>query len=155
MSSSSSRNPRSVLALPEPPHGSARRSRCASTPSTRPPASSSSRSAGHEVLRAGVVADDGRGGLLRLVLPTRLLVHDQADAVGFEEFGHLRVVLEIRAGRIPPRVTTASVLLAEESGERWPVLGGEAPLVPNAPMPVLRQCLGHLDAQPLPEQVVL
>ena len=39
-------------------------------------------SAGHEVLGLGVVADDGAGGLLGLVLEARLLADLDADAAG-------------------------------------------------------------------------
>ncbi len=74
-------------------------------------------SAGDEVLGAGVVADDGGGGLLGLVLPAGLLAHLDAEAVGAEQAGDGGVVLQVGAGRVAPRVAAAAVLLAEETAQ--------------------------------------
>ena len=86
----------------------------------RPPALVEVASAGDEVLGLGVVADDGRGRLLGLVLEAGLLADLDADAVGAEQLGHLRVVLEVGARGVAPRVAAAAVLLAEQPGEVGP-----------------------------------
>src|SRR5438309_10421448 len=102
-----------------------------------------------------MVADDRRGRLLGLVLPLGLGAHLDADAVGLEELGHLGVVLQVRAGGITPGVAAAAVLLAEEAGEGRAVFGREAPFLPYAPVPVLGQGLGHLDPEPVQQEVLL
>src|SRR5207248_11680631 len=94
---------------------------------------------GDEVLRLRVVADYGRGRLLGLVLPFGLFADGHADAIRLQELGDLGVVLEVGAGGIAPRVPSAAVLLAEQAGERGPVLGREAPLLADAVVPVLGQ----------------
>src|SRR4029077_12741881 len=88
-----------------------------------------------EVLRLRVVADDGRRGLLGLVLPARLLADVDAEPVGAEQAGHGGVVLQIGAPRIAPRVAPAAVLLAEQAADGRAVLGGEAPLLADAMVP--------------------
>ena len=108
-----------------------------------------------EVLGLRVVADDGRRGLLGLVLPARLLAHVDAEPVGAEQAGHGGVVLQIGARRIAPRVAPAAVLLAEQAADGRAVLGGEAPLLADAVVPVLGQRLGHLHAEAVQHQVVL
>jgi len=55
---------------------------------------------GDEVLRLGVMADDGGGRLLRMELEA--LAHLDADALGIEKFDHQSVVLESGAGRVAP-----------------------------------------------------
>jgi hypothetical protein len=90
---------------------------------------------GHEVLGLGVVADEGRGGLLGLVLEPGVLVDLDADALGVEQLGHRLVVLEVRAGRVAPRVAAAAVLLAEQAGH-----GGRAR--PRRRSPTPRGCGG-------------
>jgi len=69
-----------------------------------------------------VVADDGVRGLLRVELEA--FGHFNTDATGFEQFGHLGVVGEVRAGRVAPGVTTTAVLLAEESEQGGAVFVG-------------------------------
>ena len=56
------------------------------------------------------------------------------------------------AGRVAPRVAAAPVLLAEQAGERGPVLVGETELFADATVPVLGKCFGHLDAEPMEGQ---
>ena len=84
-----------------------------------------------------------------------LLAHRDADASADEQLGDLRVVLEVGARRVAPRVAAAAVLLAEQPGERRAVLVGEAPLLADAAVPELGERLGHLDAEPVQQQVVL
>src|SRR5690242_12100386 len=112
-------------------------------------------SAGDEVLGFGVVEDDRRGRLLGLVLVAGLLGALEADALPTEQLEHLGVVLEVGARGVPPRVPATAVLLAEQAGERRAVLVGEAPLLPDPAVPVLRERLGHLDPEPVQVQVVL
>src|SRR3990172_13444146 len=69
---------------------------------------------GYEVLGLRVVADDGRGGLLGLVLPAGLLTDGDADPIGVEQVGHPGVVLEIGTCRVSPRVSSPPPLLAEQ-----------------------------------------
>src|SRR4051794_17543838 len=57
-------------------------------------------SAGDEVLGLGMVADEGGGRLLGLVLPARLLAHVDAEPVGAEQPGDRGVVLQVRAGGV-------------------------------------------------------
>src|SRR5690606_4101778 len=126
---------------------------------------SSSRSAGHEVLGPGVVADQRRGRLLRVVLEPGVLVAGDPDALGAEQLGHGLVVLEVRARRISPGVAAAAVALAEQPVESTAVGGGrvgagwvlvrESPLLADAPVPVLGERLGHLHAEAVQEQIVL
>src|SRR4029453_5167462 len=113
------------------------------------------RSAGHEVLGLGMVADDRRGGLLGLGLEARVLVALQANPLTLQQVQYLLVVLEVRAGGVAPRVAPAAVLLAEQAGERGPVLVGEPPLLPHAPVPVLGEGLGHLDPEAVEQEVLL
>src|SRR5438552_2029275 len=60
-------------------------------------------SAGVEVLGPRVVADDGGGGLLRLVLVAGLLGDLDAEAVGLQQPGDGDVVLEVGTRRVAPR----------------------------------------------------
>ncbi len=64
------------------------------------------------------------------------------------------VVLEVRARRVAPGVAAAPVLLAEQPVQARPVLAGKAPLLADAPVPVLGQSLGHLDRKPVQVQVI-
>src|SRR4051794_31470127 len=113
------------------------------------------RSSSDEVLRLGVVADDGGCGLLGLVLVARLLRAVEPDAAAVEQLEHTDVVLEIGTGGIAPRVAAAAVLLAEEPGERGAVLIGEAPLLTDTAMPVLRQRLRHLHTEAVQVEILL
>jgi hypothetical protein len=54
----------------------------------------------HEVLRLRMVADDRSGRLLRMELES--FAHLDPDAVGGQQFDHLRVVLEVGARRVTP-----------------------------------------------------
>src|SRR5262249_58851958 len=90
-------------------------------------------SARDEVLRLRMVADDGGGRLLGLVLPARLLADVDAQPLGAEQARHGGVVLEVGARRVAPRVTTTSVLLPEQTPDGGTVLVDEAPLRPDAP----------------------
>src|SRR4051795_12637011 len=101
------------LARGRNPHLSARAVLVGGVRSPAPP------SAGDEVLGSGMVADDRRGGLFRLVLEPRLLVHLDADATGVEQLGDLLVVLEVGAGGIAPGVAAAPILLVEQPGQGW------------------------------------
>src|SRR5580704_19268978 len=98
-----------------------------------------------EVLGLRVVADDGVRRLLGLHLEP--LAHRDADAVPSQKLNNLGVIIEIGAGGIPPRIAAAPVLLAEQPGQRGPVLVGVAELLADAPVPVLGRRFGHLDAQ--------
>jgi hypothetical protein len=113
--------------------------------------------AGDEVLGLGVVADDGGGGLLGLVLPSPVssLTSMPMRPASSRSRPPMVVVLEVRAGRVAPRVAAAAVLLAEQAGEDGPVLVGEAPLLADAAVPVLGEGLGHLHADAVQHQVVL
>ena len=82
-------------------------------------------------------------------------VSAHADAVDLEQFGELRLLLEVGAGGVAPRVPRPAVLLAEQAGERRAVLVGEAPLFADAAVPELGERLGHLDRQAVQQQVVL
>src|ERR1700722_7464221 len=55
-----------------------------------------------EVLGLRVVTDDGVGRLLGVQLEP--LADRHADAVPTQKLHHLRVVVQVRGGRIPPRV---------------------------------------------------
>src|SRR5690606_20068478 len=103
----------------------------------------------------GVVADDRRGGLLRVVLPSGLLAHLDAEPLGAQDPGNGGVVLEVGAGGIPPRVATTSILLAEQPTQRRAVFGGEPPFLADAMVPVLGERFGHLDAEPVEQEIVL
>ena len=92
------------------------------------------------------------GGLLGFELEA--FAHLHADAARLEELDHLGVVLEVGAGRVAPRVAPAPVLLAEEPGQGGAVLVGEAELLADPAVPVLGQGLGHLDPEPVQEEVV-
>ena len=72
-----------------------------------------------------------------------------ADAVELEQLVELRLVLEVGARRVAPRVARPAVLLAEQAGERRAVLVGEAPLLADAAVPELGERLGHLDREPV------
>ncbi len=78
-----------------------------------------------------------------------------ADAVDLEQLGDLRLVVEVGARGVAPRVARAAVLLAEQPGERRAVLVGEAPLLADAAVPQLGERFGHLDREPVQQQVVL
>ena len=84
-----------------------------------------------------------------------LLGERHADAVDLEQLGDLRLVVEVGARGVAPRVARAAVLLAEQAGERRAVLVGEAPLLADAAVPQLGERFGHLDRQPVQQQVVL
>ncbi len=92
--------------LPRPGCG---RGRCSGLRSGQvsPPGETAESRSGHEVLGLRVVADDGVGGLLGMQLEP--LAHRHADALPAEELDHLGVVLEVRAGRVAPRVAPAPV----------------------------------------------
>ena len=64
-----------------------------------------------------------------------------------EQLVELRLVVEVGAGGVAPRVARAAVLLAEQAGERRAVLVGEAPLLADAAVPQLGERLGHLDRE--------
>ena len=66
-----------------------------------------------------------------------------------EQLVELRLVLEVGARGVAPRVARAAVLLAEQAGERRAVLVGEAPLLADAAVPQLGERLGHLDREPV------
>ena len=72
-----------------------------------------------------------------------------------EQLVELHLVLEVGARGVAPRVARPAVLLAEEPGERRAVLVGEAPLLADAPVPQLRERLGHLHREAVGEQVLL
>ena len=72
-----------------------------------------------------------------------------------EQLVELGLVLEVGARGVAPRVARAAVLLAEQPGERRAVLVGEAPLLADAAVPQLGERLGHLDREPVGEQVLL
>ena len=91
-------------------------------------------------------------------------VHSTPMRDGVEQLGDLCVVLQVRACRVAPGVAPAPVLLAEQPGERglgrragdrFGVLVDEAPLLADPVVPVLGERLGHLDAQPVQQQVLL
>src|SRR5207244_13319470 len=88
----------------------------------------------HEVLGLRVVAHDGERALLGLEQVA--LADGHADAFRAKQLEHLGVVLQVGAGGVAPRVPPAPVLLAEQAGERGAVLAGEAPLLPDAAVPV-------------------
>src|SRR6188472_748399 len=112
-------------------------------------------SAGDEVLGPRVVADDRRRGLFGLVLPAGLLADLDAEALGAEQAGHGGVVLEVRTGRVAGRVAPTAVLLAEQPADARAVLVDEAPLGADSLVPVLGEGLGHLDAEPVQQEVAL
>src|SRR6266511_5714365 len=93
------------------------------------------RCSGDEVLRLGVGDDDRRGALLGHEV--ELLGEGDADALDVEQVRHLRLVLEVGARRVPPRVARPPVLLAEQPRQRRAVLVGEPPLLPDAAVPQL------------------
>ena len=68
--------------------------------------------------------------------------------------GDRRVVGEVGARRVAPRVAPAAVLLAEQALDGRAVLVGVAQLLADAPVPQLGQRLGHLDAEPVQLEVV-
>ena len=72
-----------------------------------------------------------------------------------EQVVELRLVLEVGARRVAPRVARAAVLLAEEAGDRGAVLVGEAPLLTDPVVPQLGERFGHLHREPVAEQVLL
>ena len=72
-----------------------------------------------------------------------------------EQLDELRLVLELGARGVAPGVARPAVLLPEQAGERRAVLVGEAPLLADAAVPELGQRFGHLDREPVQEQVVL
>src|SRR5579875_1903034 len=82
---------------------------------------------GDEVLRLGVVADDGVGRLFGDELEP--VAHAHPDAVATEQLDHLGVVLQVRAGGVAPAVAAAAVLLAEQPCQGGPVLVGEPQLL--------------------------
>ena len=90
-----------------------------------------------------------------LGLELELLGELHADAVQLEQLVELRLVVEVGARGVAPRVARPAVLLAEEPGERRAVLVGEAPLLADAAVPQLGERLGHLDRQAVQQQVVL
>src|SRR5262245_61247980 len=102
-----------------------------------------------------MVADDGGGRLLGLVLPARLLADLDAEPVGTQQARHGGVVLEIGARRVAPRVATTAVLLPEQTPHGGTVLLDEAPLRPDAPVPVLGEGFGHLDTEAVEQEIVL
>src|SRR5262245_28749553 len=67
------------------------------------------RGSGDEVLRLGVGDDDRRRALLRHEV--ELLGEADADALDVEQLGHLRLILEVGARRVAPRVARPAVLL--------------------------------------------
>ena len=102
-----------------------------------------------------MVADQGRGGLLGLVLEACLLVDLDAQPTGLEQLGHLLVVFEVGARRVPPRVAPTAVLLAEQAVEVGAVLVHEPPLGADPLVPVLGQRFGHLHANAVHHEVLL
>lgn len=68
-------------------------------------------SAGDEVLRLAVLADDRRGGVFGLVLPISVLADLDAEPLGAEQSGNGGVVLEVGARRVAPRLASAAVVL--------------------------------------------
>src|SRR5581483_3587314 len=106
-----------------------------------------------EVLGLWVRADDGVGGLLGVQLEP--LAYFFNDAASTEQLHDFRVVVEVGAGRVAPRVAPTSIRLAEEAGQGRAVLLGDAELLADALVPVLGSGLGHLDAETVQEQVAL
>ena len=120
----------------------------------RPPLrTNQSEQSGDEVLGLGVGDDDRRGALLGFEL--ELLGELHADAVELEQVVELRLVLEVGARGVAPRVPRPAVLLAEQAGDGGAVLVGEAPLLADAVVPQLGERFGHLDREPVAEQVLL
>src|SRR6202035_2716029 len=105
----------------------------------------------HEVLGRRVVADNGVGGLLGVQLES--LADGDPDAGAPQQLHHLGVVVEVRAGRVAPRVAPAPVGLAEEAGQRRPVLVAKPEFLADPAVPVLRGRFGHLDAEAVQAQV--
>src|SRR5690348_13772214 len=73
-----------------------------------------------EVLGLGVGDDDRRGRLLGLEL--EFLGELDADTVDLEQVHQHRLVLEVGARGVAPRVARAAVLLPEQAGEARAVL---------------------------------
>src|SRR5699024_386447 len=115
----------------------------------------SPRSAGDEVLRLRVMADDGARRLLWVILEAGVLIAFEADALPVEQLEDRLVVLEIGTGRIPPRVASAPVFLAEQPRERRTVLMGEPEFLTDSMVPELAEGLGHLDAETVQHQIFL
>src|ERR1039458_2896710 len=84
-----------------------------------------------EVLGHRVMADYCERRLFGMELEA--LAHRDPDTAGFEELHDLRVVLEIRAGRVTERIPATTVLLAEKTGQRRGGLCGEFPLLAEPP----------------------
>src|SRR5690348_11169314 len=96
-----------------------------------------------EVLRLGVVDDDGVGRLLGVEL--HLFGQLDADPGRFEQADHLGPVGQVRAGGIADRIACAPVPDPEEAVEVVGIGVGDAELAPDPRMPVLGQRLGQLD----------
>src|SRR5258708_6252840 len=78
-----------------------------------------------EVLGLGVVADQRRRRLLRLVLEPRVLADLDPDPGHVQQRRHGEVVLQVRAGRIPPRVPPALIRLPPQDVDQRPVRAGD------------------------------
>src|SRR5690348_6015973 len=96
-----------------------------------------------EVLRLGVVDDDGVGRLLGVEL--HLFGQLDADPGRFKQADHLGPVGQVRASGIADRIACAPVTDPEEAVEVVGIGVGDAELAPDPRMPVLGQRLGQLD----------
>ena len=97
-----------------------------------------------EVLRFGVVDDDGGGGLFRHQLV--FLRETDADPLGVEERKQLRLIVQVGAGGGPERVPAPTVFLVEPLADFRVILPLNLEFLPDAAMPVFGERFGGLDA---------
>src|SRR5665213_2670273 len=105
-----------------------------------------------EVLRRGVMANDRVGRLFGVELEA--LGDRDANAFALQELGDLGVVGEVGTGGITPRISSATILLAKESGQRRAIFFNVAEFGANTFVPHLRECFGHLDPEAVQHEVV-
>ena len=102
-----------------------------------------------------MVTDDRRRRLFGLILPSGLFADFDADATGFQQCRHGGVVFQIGTCGISPRISTTAILLTEQPCDRRSVFVDESPFGADAVVPILSQCLGHLDADSVQHHVVV
>jgi SAM-dependent methyltransferase len=110
-------------------------------------------SSDREVLRARVVANEGRG---RLLGPQLVLVaHANPDAIRPQKVQEHLLVGQVGAGRVAEGEAAAAVALLEELLHLARVLSGDVEIRPHLLVDVLGQPLRRLHGEPVQVQVVL
>ena len=102
----------------------------------------------HEILRPRMMHHQRRSTLLRLQQKPRGQPHSHI-LLRLQQDEQLRLILQIRARRIPKRIPRPAILLMEQIANRRRILARNPQLLAHRLMMQLRQPLRRLHAQPV------